>query len=534
MAGGEQDFTGHRVKNSLSKVCTITSVWFRIGGMRTFKPYDLDQPYLLPPDLRSWLPEGHLALFVSDVVDELDLSAILDEYERGDGRGYPPYHPVMMVKLLVYGYCTGKTSSRKLEKATWEEVPYRVLSGNQQPDHDSLADFRQRHLKALAALFLQILKLCQEAGLVKLGHVSVDGSKVKANASKHKAMSYQRMSETEERLVKEVAALLAEAEAVDKAEDAQYGKGKRGDELPDELARRESRLKKIRAAKAALEAEAKAKAAAEAQQAQKRIEERQRQEKETGKKMGGVPPRIPDAGQAVPDPKAQRNFTDPESRIMLDGATKSFQQSYNAQIAVDAASQIIVATGVTQDANDKKQLVPVLSSVQENLGRLPENTSADNGYFSENVLTDARLAGTSLYIAPSREKTDKAPAPVAGVAAESSLVSDRITDNATTSGELPIPAASPTQHMRDKLRSATGHAIYKMRKAIVEPVFGQIKEARGFRRFSFRGLVKVTAEWDLVAWTHNLLKLFRSGWTPGRTGQKRDLTQRPALSGALT
>jgi transposase len=273
------------------------------GLMRTFRPYDLDQPYLLPPDLRSWLSEGHLALFVSDVVDALDLSSILETYERGDGRGYPPYHPAMMVKLLVYGYCTGKVSSRKLEKATWEDVAYRVLSGNQQPDHDSIADFRRRHLTALAGLFVQVLKLCQEAGLVKLGHVSVDGSKVKANASRHKAMSYQRMSETEARLVKEVEALLAEAEAADTAEDGQYGKGKRGDELPDELKRRETRLKKIREAKAALEAEAKAMAEAEAERARERIAERQRQEAETGKKIGGVPPRVPDPEQATPAPK---------------------------------------------------------------------------------------------------------------------------------------------------------------------------------------------------------------------------------------
>ena len=227
-------------------------------SMRTFRPYDLDQPYLLPPDLRSWLSEGHLALFVSDVVDALDLAPILEAYERGDGRGYPPYHPVMMVKLLVYGYCTGRISSRKIEKATWENVAFRVLSGNQQPDHDSIAEFRRRHLKALAGLFVQVLKLCQGAGLVKLGHVSVDGSKVKASASRHKAMSYQRLTETEARLIKEVEALLAEAESIDNAEDAQYGKGKRGDELPDELKRRETRLKKIREAKAALEAEAKA------------------------------------------------------------------------------------------------------------------------------------------------------------------------------------------------------------------------------------------------------------------------------------
>lgn len=481
--------------------------------MRTFKPYDPHQAYLLPPDLRAWVPEGHLALFMSDVVDALDLSAILLDYERGDGRGQPPYHPVMMVKLLVYGYCTGKTSSRKIEKATWEDVAYRVLAANQNPDHDSISEFRKRHLPALAGLFVQVLLLCQEAGLVKLGHVSIDGSKVKANASKHKAMSYQRMNETEERLKKEVEALLAEAQRVDEAEDAQYGKGKRGDELPDELARRESRLKKIQQAKAALEAEAKAKAQAQAEEARERIAERERQEIETGKKIGGTPPHIPDPEQAAPDPKAQKNFTDPESRIMLDGATKSFTQAYNAQIAVDSASQIIVATAVTQDANDKKQLKPLLDGVRANLGRLPDNTSADNGYFSEDAVSNPQIAGTNLHVAAGREKTEK----VVEAHSVSSSSEAAIANNTTPADDIAATsnsAPSVVEQMREKLRTAAGHAIYKMRKAIVEPVFGQIKQVRGFRQFSFRGLEKVTAEWDLVSLTHNLLKLFRSGWLP--------------------
>lgn len=472
--------------------------------MRTFKPYDLDQPYLLPPDLRSWLSEGHLALFVSDVVDALDLSPILDTYERGDGRGYPPYHPVMMVKLLVYGYCTGKVSSRKIEKATWEDVAFRVLSGNQQPDHDSIAEFRRRHLKALAGLFVQVLKLCQEAGLVKLGHVSVDGSKVKANASRHKAMSYQRLTETEARLIKEVDALLAEAEALDRAEDAQYGKGKHGDELPEELKRRETRLKKIREAKAALEAEAKAKAQAQAEEARERVAERERQEAQTGKKIGGVPPRIPDSEKAAPESKAQKNFTDAESRIMLDGATKSFVQAFNVQIAVDAHAQIIVAAGVTQDAVDTRQLAPLLLAVEANTGRLPEVATADNGYFNPDAITDERLAGVDLYVATARERK---PSPPVGGPVAVPLV--------TTSAPAPITGAAPTtvvQQMRDKLATDLGRATYKLRKCIPEPVFGQIKEARGFRRFSFRGLAKVTAEWSVVALTHNLLKLFRSGW----------------------
>ena len=471
--------------------------------MRTFKPYDLDQPYLLPPDLRSWLPEGHLALFVSDVVDALALSSILDSYERGDGRGFPPYHPVMMVKLLVYGYCTGKVSSRKLERATWEDVAFRVLAGNQQPDHDSIAEFRRRHLEALAGLFVQVLKLCQQAGLVRLGHVSVDGSKVKANASRHKAMSYQRLTETEARLLKEVEALLAEAEVIDRAEDAQYGKSKRGDELPEELMRRETRLKKIREAKAALEEEAKAKAEAAAEEARQRIAARESQEAKTGKKIGGVPPHIPDPEQAVPVPKAQKNFTDSESRIMLDGATKSFVQAYNAQIAVDAQAQIIVAADVTQDAVDNRQLVPLLLAVEANIGRLPDIATADNGYFDPKAITDERLAGVDLYVATARER--KPSQPVGHTTAPTIAVA--------SSPAQPTAPVTVVQQMREKLATDGGRAIYKQRKCIPEPVFGQIKEARGFRRFSFRGLAKATAEWTVVALTHNLLKLFRSGWT---------------------
>jgi transposase len=503
--------------------------------MSAFRPYDLDQPYLLPLNLRSWLPEGHLALFVSDVVDALDLEEILRVYRRVDRRGNAAYHPVMMVKLLVYGYSTGKFSSRKIEKATWEEVPFRVLSGNQQPDHDSIAAFRQRHLKTLAGLFMQVLRLCQEAGLVKLGHVAVDGTKMKANASKHKAMSYQRMLKTEEELQKEVEALLKEAQDVDAEEDARYGKGKRGDELPDELARRDSRLKKIREAKAALEAEAKAKAQAEAEKARKRIEERERQEAETGKKIGGTPPQVPDPDKAVPEPKAQKNFTDPESRIMPDGATKSFQQAYNVQAAVDAHSQIIVGTAVTQDTNDKKQLVPVLAAVRANLGRLPENTSADSGYFSTEAVTDQGLIETSLHVPPGREKKEEAPTQKPESQQASQLEGEPTSDNLGKPAAIP-DAKSPAsirQQMLDKLQSQAGRAIYKMRKAIVEPVFGQVKEARGFRRFSFRGLAKVTAEWDLVALTHNLLKLFRSGWRPERPGQDEVAIPPVAATGGM-
>lgn len=459
------------------------------GMSKTYRPYAMGQPFLLPPDLRDWLPEGHLALFVSDVVETLDLSAILQEYERGDGRGMPPYHPVMMVKLLVYAYCTGRPSSRQIERATYEQVPYRVLSANQHPDHDSLAAFRQRHLVALGGLFKQVLVLAAEMGLVKLGHVAVDGTKVRANASKHKAMSYQRLGEAEQRLAREVAELLERAAQVDAAEDAQYGKGCRGDELPAELQRRESRLRRIREAKAALERRAQEQAAADAAAAQRKLAERERRQAETGKKRGGKPPQVPDPAQAVPAPGAQYNFSDPQSRIMVEGSTKSFAQCYNAQVAVDGEHQIIVAAAVTQQANDKHQLVPMLEQVDQNLGRLPAQVSADAGYFSEANVSHPDLGAVELYVAPERHRHDQAPRLPTGDPEQ----------------------LSPADRMRRKLADPAGRAVYAKRKAIVEPVFGQIKQARGMRQFSFRGLAKVQAEWSLVCLTHNLLKIFRSG-----------------------
>ena len=460
---------------------------------KTFRPYSLDQHLLLPPDLRDWLPEGHLALYVSDVVDALDLSAIYRVYEQADPRGAVAYHPAMLVKLLVYAYCIGLPSSRRIERGTFEDVGLRVLSGDQHPDHDTIAAFRQRHLPALAALFVQVLELCQRAGLVRLGHVAIDGTKIQANASKHKAMSYERMGETEQRLEREVRALLEEAAARDAAEDAQYGKGRRGDELPPELARRESRLRKIREAKAELEAEARAAAAEQAAVARAKCAERERKAEETGKRPGGRPPAIPDPEAAVPKPKAQRNFTDPESRIMKDGATKGFVQAYNAQAAVDGTAQVIVAAAVTQAANDVEQLVPLLAQVQRNVGQLPAVVTADAGYFSEANVTAEALRTVDLYIPPDRLRHS-----VAEVAA----------------GEPPPPEAGVREQMRHKVRAPEGREVYRWRKAVVEPVFGQTKACRGFRRFALRGQAKVSAEWLLICLTHNVLKLFRSTWQP--------------------
>lgn len=451
---------------------------------KLFRPYSLDQHLLLPPDLREWLPEGHVALFVSDVVDELDLSAIVGAYERGDGRGQPPYHPAMMVKLLLYAYCTGKPSSRKIARATYEDLAFRVLAADQHPDHDSLAEFRKRHLDALAGLFVQVLQLCQAAGLVKLGHVALDGTKIKANASKHKAMSYARMTTTEQQLEAEIRTLLDQAAQIDAAEDAEYGQGRRGDDLPAELARRESRLEKIRAAKAALKEAAKAEAAHAAEVARAKVLAR---EQRVGSAKGGVP-KVPDPEQAQPAPSAQYNFTDPESRIMVDSATKSFTQAYNAQAAVDGHAHVIVGCGVTQAATDVEQFVPMVERVVQTTGQAPTALTADAGYFSELNLGATAVEDVDVYVPPDRLKHRAAAA-------------------APSSPPPRIKSAIAAQ-MRAKLATPAGRRLYALRKTIVEPVFGHIKEIRGFRRFSFRGHQKVTAEWGLICLTHNLLKLF--------------------------
>jgi transposase len=441
---------------------------------REFLPYDLDQQYLLPPSLKDWLPAEHLVFFVSDVVDSLDLSAILCEYEKNELRGRPGYDPAMLTKLLLYGYTQGTTSSRKLERATYEEVPYRVLAGNQHPDHDSIAAFRKRHLPALAGLFTQVLRLCQEAGLIKLGHVALDGSKIKANASKHKAMSYARLQRSEEELRKEVERLLADAERTDREEDRLYG-DKRGDELPAELAFREGRLKKIREAKAALEEEARREAEKEAARQEERTREREEKEAAQGHRFGGNPPRIPDPKKAVPAPTKQKNFTDPQSCLMQDGATGGFIQAYNAQVAVDEHSQVIVACALSAQPNDIYGFLPLLDETERGLGRLPEKISADSGFYSHANMTEARSRRLDAHVPPPRRLSD--------------------------------PQA---EEMREKLRTPDGEDLYRRRKAVVEPVFGQIKGARDFRQFSFRGLAAVQDEWQLVCLTHNLLKLFRA------------------------
>jgi transposase len=452
-----------------------------------FKPYQPNQLLLLPPDMKQWLPEGDLAYFIMDMVDQLDLSAIYNSYDGTKG-GQPPFDPKMMTGLILYCYCIGLPSSRKIEKATYDRVAFRVLTADQHPDHDTISEFRNRHLKALSGFFVQILQLCQQVGLVKLGHVSLDGTKVKANASKHKAMSYGRMVKKLDELEEEVKGLFAEAEAVDEAEDALYGKGKRGDELPEELRFRQSRIKKIKEAMESLEKEAQTKAQAK----RKEIAEKEQSLKEQGKIRKGKKAKEP--SDSV-DPKAQRNFTDPDSRIMKDGASKSFEQAYNCQAAVDSESQIIVAANVTQQTNDKQQLEPMVETIKKNTGgSKPAKLSADTGYFSQLNMEYLEEEGIDAYVATGRDKHSELPEP-------------------PPRGRIPKDATKLEQMSR-KLRTKKGRETYSKRKEIVEPVFGQIKEGRGFRRFLLRGLENVMAEWDLICLTHNLLKVFRSGLMP--------------------
>ena len=427
---------------------------------KTFRPYEPDQISLMPASMREWLPSDHLSYFISDVVDHLDLSAIMERY-AGEERGYPPYHPAMMVKVLLYAYCTGVASSRKIEKRLCEDIAFRVLSANNTPDFRTISDFRKDHLKALAGLFLQVLRLCQKVGLVRLGHVALDGTKIRANASKHKAMSYKRMKEEEARLEAEVAELLKKAEAVDEEEDQRYGKDTRGDELPKELAFRESRLKKIREARAALEAEA-------------RLEAEKRPEK----------------GEAVvPRDKAQRNFTDPDSHIMPAPGGKHFIQAYNAQAAVDSANQVIVAAEVTNKPTDRGQAEPMMEVVKVNTGQLPRQMSADAGYFSSDAVKNLTARGIDVYMPPDK-------------------IGHRFTLPPAPRGRIP-KCLSIADRMRRKLRTKKGKERYGLRKELPEPVFGQIKQVRGFDQFLLRGSDKVSSEWKVICTGHNLLKLFR-------------------------
>jgi transposase len=436
---------------------------------KTFRDWSLDQALLLPPSVHDFVPAGHLARFVVALVtEELDLSAILASY-RGE-RGQPPYHPAMMAALLLYAYAVGLYSSRRIAKACIERVDFMAIVALDAPDFRTISEFRRRHLAALSALFVQVLKLCERAGLVKLGHVALDGTKIKANASKHKAMSYERMSKREAELQAEVDGWLKAAEAADAAEDKAFGTDKRGDEMPGWVADKQARLAKIREAKAALEAEAKAKAAAE-QAARENKHDK--------------PPRKPPPS-AAPEPKAQRNFTDPESRILK--TKDGYIQGYNAQAAVDAQAQIIVAHTLSNNGSDQAQFAPLLSATKANLGRNPDEVSADAGYCSTanlRTLSRRRIKG---YIATGRQHHGSKSA----------------------TAKRPAKPGSLLARMTTRLRRAGHRSRYRLRKQVVEPVFGQIKQARGFRQFLLRGIEKVKAEWAMICTAHNLQKLART------------------------
>jgi len=482
-----------------------------LGMEKQYRPWLPRHPMMFPPSPTDWLPKGHLAYFILEVVEGLALDAIDGAYQEKDRRGTRPFHPRMMTALLLYGYSLGVTSSRKIEAATYEDVAMRVLSGGEHPDHTRVSEFRRKHLEALKTVWVQVLLLCQRAGLVKLGHVALDGTKVAANASKHKAMSHERMLKTEAELTAQIDAMLARAEEVDQAEDALYGKDRRGDELPAELAHPETRRKRIREELAKLEAEAAASKARElearAADAQAvsdpRADEKRAKADEAAKRArakaaaAGVVeldlcPRDPEElpshqvqadADGNPHPKAQRNFTDPDSRIMKLGG--DFVQGYNCQAAVDEHSQVIVAQAVTNQAPDCEHLIPMMMLVASELGRLPDVLTADNGYY-----TDANAAWCAEW------------------GCDAHLATGRIPHGADS--PLSVRRESPTKAaMREKLSTPAGRHAYSRRKCTVEPVFGQIKDCRGIRHFRLRGLRKVRGEWSLICTTHNLLKLYR-------------------------
>ena len=436
---------------------------------KTFRAWDVDQTWLLPPSIQDFVPPNHPAHFVRETVrTELDLSEILEEY--GEERGSPPYHPVMMTALLLYAYTQGVYSSRRIARGCEQRLDFMAVTALQRPDFRTISDFRKRHLEALGKLFGQVLRLCRRARLVKLGHVALDGTKIRANASKHKAMSYRKMQRAERELDEVVRGWLEAAEAIDAAEDAEFGPDVRGDELPEWVADKEQRRQKIREAMAELEAEAREKDPPPPEEA-------------AGKPKRGRRRKHP-AG--VPKPEAQRNFTDPESRIMK--TREGFQQCYNAQAAVDAERQVIVAHGLTSSATDRLQLIPLVEQIREQTGQDAREVSADRDYCSEENLEELERRGIRGYVATGKGQHGRAHPVVA---------------RDTTPG-------TRTHAMQQRLKRGGWRSRYRLRKQIAEPVFGQIKASRGFRQFLLRGQTKVSQEWALICTAHNLLKLARA------------------------
>jgi transposase len=459
---------------------------------KRFRVCSHDQPFLLPPSLQDWLPESHLARFVADVMNELDLSAIYASYERSDGRGLSAYHPVLMARLLLYGYCIGITSSRKIEQATYDNVAFRYLSADQHPDHDTVAAFRQQHLKALAELFVQALRLCQKAGLVKLGNVSIDGTKMKANASTRRSVRYDRISEREQHWRAEVARLLRQAQQTDREEERRLGLDQTANQLPDELANAQKRLERLQQAKAELEQEAQAELKTVLEELppgkrgpRKRSEQTSQPPKD-GRQREKDKKRRQRARRNAAAPSRQYNFVDPDSRVMKDSGERGFVQAYNAQIAVDTEAQVIVAAELTQQPIDRQQLLPMVKTLRSMLETMPATITADAGYWDTTSLKDPAMSGIEMLIAP---------------------------DSKPHIPGKPLPPNAPRSQeafrMREVLATDEGKARYALRQTTVEPVFGQIKETRGIRRFRLRGLLNVASEWKLICATHNLLKLFR-------------------------
>lgn len=457
----------------------------RFLSPRPFRLWQPDQGQLLPQYTRQVLGEGHLACFFVELAEVLDFSPILKAYPKECGQ--PAYHPVMMTLLLMYAYARGVTSSREIERRCETDLAFRYLAAGERPDHDTLCSFRVRHLKAFGELFVETLRVAQAAGLKKVGHLSVDGTKVKANASKHKAMSYGRLEEAAQKLEEQVQKLLEEAAALDEQEEARHGRGRRGDELPEELKNPATRAERLRQAKRQLEAQKKVELAVEKEkrlerirQAQQALEEEARQ-KAKQKGQGQE--------EAKPDPKAQHNFTDPQSRIMPRGG--SFQQSYNAQVAVDAATQLILAQQVGQSASDARQLDPMVAQVEANTGLLPKQVSADAGYFCQEDIEKVEARGAEPFVAPGRAKHGQEPQPA-------------------PKGRRPN-GLSFKERMERKLRTKKGRREYARRKVTAEPVIGQVKNGI-LKGFSLRGLEKVRGEFSLACAVHNLKKLWKLGW----------------------
>jgi transposase len=454
---------------------------------KVFRPWSPEQTALLPASKRDYLGDDHLAVFLLDLLPTLNLQPILDAYP--EDRGQPPYDPRMMTVLLLYTYSQGLTSSRQIERRCREDLAFMYLTADACPDHDTICTFRREHLAAFTTLFLETLRIAQEAGVLKLGRFALDGTKIRANASKHKAMSYVRMPERQAALQAEIQRLLEEAEALDRAEDAQYGRGRRGDELPTELKDPATRPQRLREAKARLEAERKRELAAEKQAYVEQIEAaKQALEAEAREHARAEGQATPEA--ARPAPKAQRNFTDPESRIMK--TADGFQQCYNAQVAVTVGSQLIVAGDVVQAPNDKQQLQPLVDQVIANVG-VPNGVIADSGYFSEANVQSVEQRERQPIEAHIAVERDRHGAPPTG----------------PPRGRIPT-GLSVADRMRRRLRTKRGRAIYAQRKITVEPVIGQVK-GRGFRRFSLRGVEGVKGEFQLVCAVHNLVKLWRTG-----------------------